>query len=122
MDRNGALRSGSGDRVDAALDGLPARSSSAPPDRPDGLVTIEEAETALTAAGAPSSNFSFTHTSEWVESHYPYDHISASPAAQDRPLFPGLTSQNGHHPSLGESPNETMQALASKYATCAVSK
>ncbi|SPO21315.1 uncharacterized protein UTRI_00792 [Ustilago trichophora] len=111
MDRNGALWLGSGDRVDATLDGLPARSSSASPNRPDGLVRIEEAETTLVAAGAPSSNFSFAHTSEWVESHYPYDHISASPAAQDRPLFPGLSSQNGHQPSLGESPNEAMQAM-----------
>ncbi|SPO20395.1 uncharacterized protein UTRI_00792_B [Ustilago trichophora] len=112
MDRNVALWSASGRRVEAALDGLPARSSSAPPNRPDDLVMVEEAETTLTAAGAPSSNFTFMQTSEWVESHYLHDNNSASPAAQDGPLYPGLTSQNGHHLSLGESPSETMQALA----------
>ena len=114
MDRNSCLWPGS-ENISAAIDSLPARSSSAPPNGPRSLITADEAGSTAATDRADSPNATYTPATGWNELHITYDVITAPPAADERSLFPSLVSDDGHHPHLSGTQSATvLQAMTSK--------
>ena len=114
MDRNSCLWLDS-ENVSAAIDSLPARSSSAPPNGPRSLITADEAGSTAATDGVPSSDAIYTPATGWNEPHITYNVITAPPAAAERSLFPSLISDDGHHlPLRGTQSGTVFQAMTSK--------
>lgn len=99
MDRNSYLMSGS-ETVGDLAGGLPARSTSAPPNQSGELITSEEGRNTANVAAAIPAATTLSQGSEWTDSDFA-SFIRASPENEGRTPYMGSTNPTTFHLPFG---------------------